>query len=390
MVESCHDLILNLDLRGFNLTAIRTVIRDSGTVLLDTILVHYRQSFAQTFNLALYKVKNFTLSGVRLVSAVKVGVETHRTPAHSHYQLVCQISASNVGQMSLTDCSFSLLPQSGLVVSGLAKLSVTSNVFSLIQVTVRLTPALCSHYLINVTQAKSIVVRQTRQLVITDNQFGVSSPNLDLLSYSDSVPHVKILCNRLLGSPPSKACSTDVSPEIRLTTTTARLPVSTQDGRQYDVLVTVTGTLLILAILCYVSYMTYTHRSVIYALKAELLARVEAERQEEQEEEHLSPKEPAVKVVIPPPPPSPPCPPAQPTPASNKTDNGLTQLTDKPRRDTDPVWLQEIKSNELFNKKKKLAEEEEEEADDEYYPHVTVVRNNLVDSNISRKKEYVF
>ena len=38
--------------------------------------------------------------------------------------------------MSLTDCSFSLLPQSGLVVSGLAKLSVTSNVFSLIQVTV--------------------------------------------------------------------------------------------------------------------------------------------------------------------------------------------------------------------------------------------------------------
>ena len=136
MVESCHDLILNLDLRGFNLTAIRTVIRDSGTVLLDTILVHYRQSFAQTFNLALYKVKNFTLSGVRLVSAVKVGVQTHRTPGHSHYQLICQISASNVGQMSLTDCSFSLLPQSGLVVSGLAKLSVTSNVFSLIQVTV--------------------------------------------------------------------------------------------------------------------------------------------------------------------------------------------------------------------------------------------------------------
>ena len=236
------------------------------------------------------------------------------------------------------------------------------------------------------------MVRQTRQLVITDNQFGVSSPNLDLLSYSDSVPHVKILCNRLLGSPPSKACSTDVSPEIRLTTTTARLPVSTQDRRQSDVLVTVTGTLLILAIISYVSYMTYTHRSVIYALKAELLARVEAERQEEQEEEHLSPKEPAVKVVIPPPPPSPPCPPAQPTPASNKTDNGLTKLTDKPRRDTDPVWLQEIKSNEIFNKKKKLAEEEEdeEEADDEYYPHVTVVRNNLVDSNISRKKEYVF
>ena len=73
VVESCHDLILNLDLRGVNLTSLTTVIRDSRTVLLDTILVDYRRAFAQTFNLKSYKVKNFTLSGVKLMSSVKVG-----------------------------------------------------------------------------------------------------------------------------------------------------------------------------------------------------------------------------------------------------------------------------------------------------------------------------
>ena len=64
-----------------------------------------------------------------------------------------------------------------------------------------------------------------------------------------------------------------------------------------------------------------------------------------------------------------------------------------------PVWLQEIKSNEIFNKKKKLAnyeregeKEEEEDCEEELedeYPHLTLVRNNL-DTSISGRKEYVF
>ena len=41
-----------------------------------------------------------------------------------------------------------------------------------------------------------MVVRQVRELVMMDNQFGVSSPGLDILSYSDSVTYVNILCNR--------------------------------------------------------------------------------------------------------------------------------------------------------------------------------------------------
>ena len=99
----------------------------------------------------------------------------------------------------MSHCTFSSLPRGGLTVSGLAKLAITDNVFSMIQ-------------------AQAVVVRQTRELEMTNNQFGVSAPNLDLLSYSSSVTVVRILCNRLLGSPPTRDCDTRVSPEVRSTT----------------------------------------------------------------------------------------------------------------------------------------------------------------------------
>ena len=72
VVESCADLVLNLDLRGLNLSSMRTVIRDSHRVVLETVLADYRNSFAQTYHLAIKKVKNATLSGVELVSSVRV------------------------------------------------------------------------------------------------------------------------------------------------------------------------------------------------------------------------------------------------------------------------------------------------------------------------------
>ena len=75
LVEDCDDLILNLDLRGLNLSAVSTVIRNCKIVTLETVLTDYRQSFAQTFNLNIHKVKNATLSGVSLVSSVMVSVK---------------------------------------------------------------------------------------------------------------------------------------------------------------------------------------------------------------------------------------------------------------------------------------------------------------------------
>ena len=48
--------------------------------------------------------------------------------------LCVQISADNVGQFTVSGCTFSSLPRAGLTVTGLAKLSITDNVFSMIQV----------------------------------------------------------------------------------------------------------------------------------------------------------------------------------------------------------------------------------------------------------------
>ena len=263
--------------------------------------------------------------------------------------------------------------------SGLAKLAITDNVFSMIQ-------------------AQAVVVRQTRELEMTNNQFGVSAPNLDLLSYSSSVTVVRILCNRLLGSPPTRDCDTRVSPEVRSTTPSPFL-APTLSHHQEDWAITATGTLLILAIITFITYLSYTNRHRLRAVKCQLLSELGARHSGDgggggydTEQEDLT--EPERKVVVAVVPPAPPCPPS-PLPPTTKKDNGEVRQQAVSQA---PVWLQEIKSNEIFNKKKKLAnndreeeEEQEEEGDelDDEYPHLTLVRHNL-DTSINGRKEYVF
>ena len=46
-----------------------------------------------------------------------------------------QITATNVGRLLVTGCSFSSLPRGGLVATGVSSLMVTGCVFSAIQVT---------------------------------------------------------------------------------------------------------------------------------------------------------------------------------------------------------------------------------------------------------------
>ena len=44
-------------------------------MVLDTLLADYRHSFAQTYSLDIYSVKNMTLSGLSLVSEARVSGE---------------------------------------------------------------------------------------------------------------------------------------------------------------------------------------------------------------------------------------------------------------------------------------------------------------------------
>ena len=45
-------------------------------MVLDTLLADYRHSFAQTYSLDIYSVKNMTLSGLSLVSEARVSVSS--------------------------------------------------------------------------------------------------------------------------------------------------------------------------------------------------------------------------------------------------------------------------------------------------------------------------
>ena len=49
--------------------------------------------------------------------------------------LLFQITAENVGSLSVTDSTFSSLPRAGLVATGVSSLSVTGCTFNAIQVT---------------------------------------------------------------------------------------------------------------------------------------------------------------------------------------------------------------------------------------------------------------
>ena len=96
-----------------------------------------------------------------------------------------------------------------------------------------------------------MVVRQVRELVMLDNQFGVASPGLDLLSYSDSVSYVNIACNRLLGGPVTPDCrpGTATLPPRTRRTTTWRTPAASPDtGNLRAVLATGSGLLLLAAV----------------------------------------------------------------------------------------------------------------------------------------------
>ena len=58
-----------------------------------------------------------------------------------------------------------------------------------------------------------------------------------------------------------------------------------------------------------------------------------------------------------------------------------------------PVWLQEIKSNEIFNKRKKISglgdEQNVEDEEEDEYPDVKIL-HKTIDQHLLSKKEYVY
>ena len=181
-------------------------------------------------------------------------------------------------------------------------------------------------------------------------------------------------------------------------------------------MVTVSGSLLIIAILLYTGYMTYTHRGVLSNIKSDLVSQIMNGRPgsgagvADLEQEFLSPANNTKSRI--------PCPPPIPTSSTSnmsvkdtktssiaisETENGSkTVSATNPAANggsgsvlSTPIWLQEIKSNEIFNKRKIVsgydeeAEDENRDIDEDEYPDVKIL-HKTIDRNLLSKKEYVY
>ena len=183
-----------------------------------------------------------------------------------------------------------------------------------------------------------------------------------------------------------------------------------------DWMVTVSGSLLILAIVIYTGYMTYTHRTVLANIKTDLVTQIMNGRPgtragvADMEQEFLNP---ANKNLIPCPPPAPPASSGNLSDKDTKTASMAISVTENGGKTVSatnpaasggsgsvlstPIWLQEIKSNEIFNKRKKVSgydedveEEDGEDIDDgDEYPDVKIL-HKTIDKNLLSKKEYVY
>merc|ERR1711892_1263927 len=165
VVQSCPDLIVNLDLRGLNLSRVQTVFRNCETLSIESIILDKRNTVNKVLRMEFNEIKNLIISRVEVESRVK-------------------IQALNVNKFQILNSSFANLPTRGLLVNGSAQLEILHPVFKKM------------HY-------KSIVVERTRALDLVGNQFG--GAGVKILSYRDS-SSAKIECNRVPGSVARPEC----------------------------------------------------------------------------------------------------------------------------------------------------------------------------------------
>eukprot|EP00092_Neocalanus_flemingeri_P035272 GFUD01038377.1.p1 GENE.GFUD01038377.1~~GFUD01038377.1.p1 ORF type:complete len:429 (+),score=123.62 GFUD01038377.1:34-1320(+) len=317
VVQSCSDLILNLDLRGLNLNQVQTIFRNCETVRIESVILDTRLADTESLRMEFYRIGIVTLSGVQVDSAI-------------------QMTVTNVRKFQLLASSFAHLPTLGLVVNGSAKVQIRDCVFEQIQ-------------------AQSIVVERTRELEMVGNQFGESGERI--LSYRDSSSTL-IRCNRVVGSAASPGCSLSSQTESVASTDTTQVYTRYQYrsveelravGEEGDWLVIISGAALLFSIVIYTSYMSYNNQEVLIRLKNDLFGQIIDYRSiaiiRTVEGNTL-----LEQKTIPEPPP-PPEPVEMETMFKSKTiANGKIQVLA-------PVWLSEIQSNEIFNKQKKSTQD---------------------------------
>jgi len=165
VIESCLDLLIELDLTGVNPTEIPFKFKNCGRVSFDSINFDARFAGSQLLKIDLDTVNSAKLQGLAVEEAV-------------------QISTTRVKELILHQSNFTHLPMPGLTISQTDKLSVTDCVFE------RISPG-------------SISIESAKEVVVVNNQFSI---NAIQVVKSNGGSSLYISCNRLLGVPGSPEC----------------------------------------------------------------------------------------------------------------------------------------------------------------------------------------
>ena len=241
----------------------------------------------------------------------------------------------NVKKFQLLSSSLASLPTQGLKVNGSAKLQIRDCVFEKI------------HF-------QSIVVERTKELEMVGNQFG--GPGVKILSYRDS-SSAMIRCNRVVGAVIMPECSLSIHTVSTVASTDTSQVYTRYQYRSMEELreigeekeggwlVIIFGAVLLFSIVIYTSYLSYNNWQILIRLKNDVLAQFSRNAEViDTVEDSTVLKE---KTIPDPPPPPEPVESETLLNSSKNSANGKTQVLS-------PIWLNEIQSNEIFNKQKKI------------------------------------
>jgi len=183
MIESCLNLLIELDLTGVNPTKIPFKFKNCGQISFDSIKFDPRFAGSQLLGMDFETVNSVMLEGVTVEEAV-------------------QITTTKVKELIIHQSNFTHLPLPGLTISQTDKLSVTESIFT------RISPG-------------SISVKSAKEVVVVNNQFNI---NAIQVVKSNEGSSLYISCNRLLGVPGSPECvptSTSQRPTVSMVQTTS-------------------------------------------------------------------------------------------------------------------------------------------------------------------------
>jgi len=339
-VDSCKDLIIQLDFRNINPSSIPFKFNRCGIVQIEEILFDNKYSGHQKINIELSNLLSFVMRDIELSEAF-------------------QLRGDDVKEVVINNASFSHIPLPGLELHKINKLEIINSKF------LRISPG-------------SISIDSTESIVVVNNQFQINA-----MHAVQAVKGSKLVinCNWLLDEHPNPECltlaKTSTTKPIKIytttkepTTTTTPTPIIVAEKQESDMVVSldvlvgaVAGVsvvllvaIIVLAWICYRKIRSRKHKeeksseendkessSSIVINGSSTRETKDIEDRDDLSESQIEEKKLLLSVD------------------ENEQEVLLVEAS-KPKVSS-PVWLEEIHSNKIFNKQRNINVEEESDKD---------------------------